>query len=190
MKTIYLAGGCYWGVEKYISNIKGVLETTVGFANGDTEHPTYEQVRYENTGHAETVKVVYDETALPLAVLLRLFYEIIDPISVDKQGEDVGHQYRTGIYFTDAEDEKVIRKSLQELEQKLRESEHESEQGKKQVPLLAIESCPLIHFYDAEEYHQKYLDKNPNGYCHVPIGKIQWVKTIDPCEWAAQNGIQ
>ena len=193
MKTIYLAGGCYWGVEKYISNIKGVLETTVGFANGDTEHPTYEQVRYENTGHAETVKVMYDETELPLDVLLKLFYEIIDPTSVDKQGEDIGHQYRTGIYFADARDEKVIRESLQELEQKLRkselEAELESETGKNQTPLLAIESCPLVHFYDAEEYHQKYLDKNPNGYCHVPIGKIRWVKTIDPCAWAKQNGI-
>jgi len=175
MKTIYLAGGCYWGVEKYVSNIKGVLETTVGFANGDTEHPTYEQVRYENTGHAETVKVVYDETKLPLSALLNLFYEIIDPTSVDKQGEDEGHQYRTGIYFTDETEEETIRMSLQNLKQKL------AEQGNTEP--LAIEACPLIHFYDAEEYHQKYLDKNPNGYCHVSIGKIQWVKTIDPMEY-------
>ena len=108
MKEIYLAGGCYWGVEKYLSNIKGVMETTVGFANGDTHHPTYEQVRYENTGHAETVKVIYDENQVPLTVLLKLFYRIIDPVSVDKQGEDEGHQYRTGIYFTHKEDEEVI----------------------------------------------------------------------------------
>ena len=171
-KIIYLAGGCYWGVEKYLSNIKGVKETTVGFANGDTEHPTYEQVRYHNTGHAETVKVLYDEEQLPLAILLKLFYRIIDPTSVDKQGEDEGHQYRTGIYFTDAEDEKIIQRSLQELEQKLKSKGN-------QAP-LAIEACPLIHFYDAEEYHQKYLDKNPNGYCHVPIAQMLWVKGIDP----------
>lgn len=177
MKTIYLAGGCYWGVEKYSSNIKGVLETTVGFANGDTEHPTYEQVRYENTGHAETVKVVYDEEQLPLSALLNLFYEIIDPTSVDKQGEDEGHQYRTGIYFTAPEDEPVIKESLEKLAKRLKEQ-------KESVAPLAIEACPLIHFYDAEEYHQKYLDKNPAGYCHVPIAKIRWVKEIDPKQFA------
>ena len=169
-KEIYLAGGCYWGVEKYISNIKGVIETTVGFANGNTEHPTYQQVRYENTGHAEAVKVIYDVDKLSLAVLLRLFYEIIDPTSVDKQGEDEGHQYRTGIYFTEQEDEQVISKSLQELEQRIGQP-------------LAIEACKLQHFYDAEEYHQKYLDKNPGGYCHVPITKIHWVKEIDPMDF-------
>ena len=167
MKEIYLAGGCYWGVEKYLSNIKGVMETTVGFANGDTHHPTYEQVRYENTGHAETVKVIYDEAQVPLTALLTLFYRIIDPVSVDKQGEDEGHQYRTGIYFTEKEDESVITASLAELEQQV---------GQK----VAVEACPLEHFYDAEEYHQKYLDKNPGGYCHVPLAEILWVKDIDP----------
>lgn len=166
MKTIYLAGGCYWGVEKYISLIKGVTETTVGFANGDTEHPTYEQVRYENTGHAETVKVVYDEEKLPLKLLLKLFYRIIDPVSVDKQGEDEGHQYRTGIYFTDKEDEEIIKESLKELEQKVGEP-------------LAVEACPLEHFYKAEEYHQKYLDKNPNGYCHVSLEQICWIRNVE-----------
>ena len=167
MKEIYLAGGCYWGVEKYLSNIKGVMETTVGFANGNTHHPTYQQVRYENTGHAETVKVLYDEAQVPLPILLKLFYRIIDPVSVDKQGEDEGHQYRTGVYFTDATDEAVIATSLAELEAKV---------GQK----LAVEACPLEHFYDAEEYHQKYLDKNPNGYCHVPLAEMLWVKGIDP----------
>ena len=164
---IYLAGGCFWGVEKYISNIKGVLSTTVGYANGDTEHPTYEQVRYENSGHAETVKVVFDEDVLSLAVLLKLFYRIIDPTSVDRQGEDVGHQYRTGIYHTDPTDAPIIMVSLHEL-------------AKEELNPLAIEACPLIHFYDAEEYHQDYLDKNPGGYCHVPLAQIMWVKTIDP----------
>ena len=89
-QTIYLAGGCYWGVEKYMSNIPGVVETEVGFANGNTEHPTYQQVRYEDTGHAETVRVVYNANQLPLEKLLRLFFRIIDPVSVDQQGEDIG----------------------------------------------------------------------------------------------------
>ena len=111
-KSIYLAGGCYWGVEKYISEISGVLSTEVGFANGDTENPTYQQVRYENTGHAETVKVEYDPEKLPLTALLYLFYKIIDPTSVDQQGEDIGHQYRTGVYFSDGENEAIIRDSL------------------------------------------------------------------------------
>ncbi len=170
MKTIYLAGGCYWGVEKYVSLIKGVKETTVGFANGNTENPSYEEVKHQNTGHAETVKVSFDEKELPLTALLNLFYEIIDPVSVDRQGEDIGHQYRTGIYYTDPEDEKVVRESLSRLEKRL---------GQK----LAVEACPLEQFFSAEEYHQKYLDKNPGGYCHVPLTKMQWVKGIDPKDY-------
>ena len=105
-------------------------------------------------------------------ILLKLFYRIIDPTSVDKQGEDEGHQYRTGIYFTHPEDEAVIAESLKTLKAKL-------EQEGNTLP-LAIEACPLEHFYDAEEYHQKYLDKNPGGYCHVALTEIRWVKGIDP----------
>ena len=163
-KTIYLAGGCYWGVEKYVDNIRGVRETEVGFANGNTLHPTYQQVRYENTGHAETVRVVYDADVLPLKKLLTLFFKIIDPVGVDRQGEDIGHQYRTGIYHTDEADVPVIAAALAELEQQAGQP-------------LAVEACALEHFYSAEEYHQKYLDKNPGGYCHVPWDMIRWVKT-------------
>jgi len=167
VKTIYLAGGCYWGVEKYMANILGVRETEVGFANGNTEHPSYQQVRYENTGHAETVRVVYDETVVPLRAMLRLFFRIIDPVSVDRQGEDVGHQYRTGIYWTDAADAVIAEEELARLSETLDGS-------------LAVEALPLEHFYPAEEYHQKYLDKNPTGYCHVPWAEILAVKEIDP----------
>ena len=131
------------------------------------KHPTYEQVRYENSGHAETVKVVFDEEQLALEVLLKLFYRIIDLVSVDQQGEDIGHQYRTGIYHTNTLNEEAIAQSLAELSSKY------------EVP-LAIEACPLQHFYDAEEYHQDYLDKNPTGYCHVPFAEILWVKGIEP----------
>lgn len=165
MKTIYLAGGCYWGVEKYMQNIPGVAETEVGFANGNTENPTYQQVRYENTGHAETVRVVYDEAVLPLAKLLRLFFRIIDPVSVDRQGEDIGHQYRTGVYHQDEADAAVVRQELARLEAQLG------------CP-LAVEACALEQFYPAEEYHQKYLDKNPGGYCHVPWAAIRAVKDV------------
>ena len=171
MRTIYLAGGCYWGAEKFIASLRGVAETEVGFANGNTEHPNYEQVKHENTGHAETVRVVYDEAKLPLPVLLRLFFRIIDPTSVDQQGHDVGHQYRTGIYWTDAADEPIVREELAKL------------QAQVEKP-LAVEALPLENFYPAEEYHQKYLDKNPGGYCHVPWEMIRWAASIDPLQEA------
>ena len=167
IKTIYLAGGCYWGAEKYLSLIKGVTETEVGFANGNTVAPSYEQVKYENTGHAETVKTSYDDEICPLEALLTLFYKIIDPTSLDKQGEDEGHQYRTGIYYTNDEDRKICEKSLEKLQEKYEEK-------------IQIECLPLENFYTAEEYHQKYLDKNPGGYCHVPFGLMSWVKDVEP----------
>ncbi|MDE7273438.1 MAG: peptide-methionine (S)-S-oxide reductase MsrA [Lachnospiraceae bacterium] len=168
-KEIYLAGGCYWGVEKYVSQIKGVISTRVGFANGNTTDPTYEQVKCGNTGHAETVKVVYDSRKLPLKVLLKLFYMIIDPTLQDQQGGDIGHQYRTGIYYTSDEDAAVVQNSLQELQQQTEGT-------------VLVEACLLQHFYDAEEYHQNYLDKNPGGYCHVPFEAIRWVAGIEPME--------
>ena len=164
--TIYLAGGCYWGAEKYLSNIAGVLETEVGFANGHIESPAYVQVKRGDTGHAETVRVGYDADALPLEKLLRLFFRIIDPTSFEKQGEDVGNQYRTGVYWTDPADAAVVLTELAVLQERYAEP-------------LVVEACELDCFYPAEEYHQKYLDKNPGGYCHVPWDEIDWVKTVD-----------
>ena len=166
MRTIYLAGGCYWGVEKYVANIAGVQETEVGFANGHVDAPAYVQVKKGDTGHAETVRVVYDAQALPLDKLLRLFFRIIDPISFEKQGEDVGNQYRTGVYWADPADEAVVLTELAVLQERYEEP-------------LVVEALPLECFYPAEEYHQKYLDKNPTGYCHVPWEEIDWVKTVD-----------
>ena len=168
-RTIYLAGGCYWGVEKYISNIAGVLETEVGFANGHVTAPAYAQVKKGDTGHAETVRVLYDADALPLEKLLRLFFRISDPTAFEQQGEDVGNQYRTGVYWHDPADEAVVRAELAKL------------QTQYAVP-LAVEALPLASFYPAEEYHQKYLDKTPGGYCHVPWDMILWVKAADLSE--------
>ncbi|MBQ7848931.1 MAG: peptide-methionine (S)-S-oxide reductase MsrA [Clostridia bacterium] len=165
-RTIYLAGGCYWGVEKYLSNVAGVVETEVGFANGHVDAPAYVQVKKGDTGHAETVRTVYDADVLPLPTLLRLFFRIIDPTSFEQQGEDIGNQYRTGVYWTDAADEAVVRAELARL------------QTAHAAPLV-VEACPLHCFYPAEEYHQKYLDKTPGGYCHVPWDVISWVKTAD-----------
>ena len=163
MKEIYLAGGCYWGTEKFMSVIRGVVETEVGFANGYVAAPSYRQVCDTDTGHAETVRVVYDPAVLPLEKLLSLFWRIIDPTSFEKQGEDVGNQYRTGVYYTDEADRPVIEASLADLATRY------------DAPIV-VECLPLDCFYPAEEYHQKYLDKNPTGYCHVPWAMIQWAK--------------
>ena len=154
MKTIYLAGGCFWGVQKYLDQFSGVLATEVGYANGPDAAPTYQQV-CSDSGHAETVRVDYDETVLTLTELLNHYFRIIDPLSLNRQGHDQGIQYRTGIYYT-SEDQ------LPEIEAVYREQEEKA--GAK----LAVEMEPLRNFFSAEEYHQKYLVKNPGGYCHVP----------------------
>ena len=154
MKTIYLAGGCFWGAEKYLSLIPGVSSTAVGYAGGHTENPSYEDVCRDDTGHAETVQVIYDPSRLSLTFLLERYYEVVDPTSLNRQGHDAGTQYRTGIYFTDGADEEIILGSIALLQ--------ESCSGK-----VVIEVKPLTKFYPAEEYHQKYLDKNPGGYCHI-----------------------
>ncbi len=154
MKEIYLAAGCFWGAEQYFSSIYGVADTEVGYANGQCANPSYEQVCREGTGHAETVKVAYDESKVSLAFLLELFYEAIDPTAVNRQGGDVGRQYRTGIYYTDPADLPVIQASLAALAARLTNP-------------MAIEAEPLQGFWPAEEYHQKYLEKNPGGYCHI-----------------------
>ena len=154
MKTIYLAGGCFWGVQKYIDRFDGVVETETGYANGSTEAPSYKEV-CAGSGHAETVRIVYDEEKLSLTALLELYFRVIDPLSVNKQGEDTGVQYRTGIYYTDDADLPEIKACTALVEEKLGQP-------------LAVEVLPLEAFYPAEEYHQKYLDKNPGGYCHIP----------------------
>jgi peptide methionine sulfoxide reductase msrA/msrB len=154
MKTIYLAGGCFWGAEKYLSLIPGVIKTATGYANGRTANPSYEEVCRKDTGHAETVRVEYDGDTLTLSALLDLFYEAIDPVSVNRQGHDTGTQYRTGIYYTDEGDAAIIRDSIAVLQKRLAEP-------------VAVEIKLLENYYPAEEYHQKYLDKNPGGYCHI-----------------------
>ena len=154
LRELYLAGGCFWGLEKYLSLLPGVEGTEVGYANGSTARPTYEQVCYLNTGHAETVKVVYDPARLPLERLLEAYFEAIDPVSKNRQGNDSGTQYRTGIYWTDPADEQPVRRALWALQQNHRRP-------------LAVEALPLQSYWPAEEYHQQYLEKNPEGYCHL-----------------------
>lgn len=162
-KEIYLAGGCFWGTEKYLEDVKGILETEVGYANGNTEKPSYEEVCHKNTGHAEAVRVEYEDTVIGLPFLLELYYDVINPVSVNRQGNDVGSQYRTGIYYTDDGDESIIRESIDRLQLKYAEK-------------IAIEVKRLDNYYRAEEYHQKYLDKNPHGYCHIGADKFEKAK--------------
>lgn len=164
LKEIYLAGGCFWGTEKYLSGIHGIVKTDVGYANGNTENPTYEEVCHNNTGHAETVRVFYDPQQVGLGFILDLYYDVIDPTSVNRQGGDIGSQYRTGIYYVDENDLPIIQDSIRNLQEKYDKP-------------IAIEVLPLKNYYLAEEYHQKYLDKNPNGYCHIPRYKFEEVKS-------------
>ena len=167
-KEIYLAGGCFWGAEAYFKNIPGVTSTEVGYANGRTDNPSYEEVCQMNTGHAEAVKVVYEDDRTGLPFLLEQYYDIINPLSLNRQGNDIGTQYRTGIYFTDPEDEGIIIESIRELQKKFERR-------------IAIEVKPLDNYYKAEEYHQKYLDKNPGGYCHIGSEKFEQAKkALDP----------
>ena len=154
MKTIYLAGGCFWGMQKFLDQFDGVLETEVGYANGPDAAPSYEEV-CRSVGHAETVRVRYDEQRLPLEKLLDYYFLVIDPLSVNRQGGDSGIQYRTGIYYTEQAQLPAIR------------AVYAREQEKAGAP-LAVAVEPLRNFFSAEEYHQKYLEKNPGGYCHIP----------------------
>ena len=155
-RTIYLAGGCFWGVEAYFERIDGVLDAVSGYANGTSENPSYEDVVYRKTGHAETVKVVYNPDKLSLDDILQYYFRIIDPTSLNKQGNDRGVQYRTGVYTTDPAEQTVVAAALTAL------------QARYKRPVV-VENTPLVHFYDAEQYHQDYLLKNPNGYCHVDL---------------------
>lgn len=160
LKEIYLAGGCFWGMEAYLERIYGVADAVSGYANGHTENPKYEDLLYNNSGHAETVQVKYDPERISLQALLAYYMKVVDPTSINQQGNDKGLQYRTGIYYTDPAEEKIIREFL-------------AEQQKKYEKPIRIENLPLDNFTKAEDYHQDYLQKNPNGYCHIDLNKAQ-----------------
>ena len=153
---IFFAGGCFWGTEHFMKQINGVTSTQVGYANGKTsiKNPTYEQVCNDNTGFAETVEVSYDPQQADLKLLLELYFKTIDPTSLNRQGNDRGSQYRTGIYYTNAADLPIIKEAIETL-------------AKKYSKPIVVEVEPLVNFYPAEEYHQDYLGKHPDGYCHI-----------------------
>ena len=154
MKEFYFAGGCFWGTEHFLKQIQGVESTEVGYANGNVANPTYKLVCTGSTGFAETVKAVYDESLVDLPFLIELYFQMIDPTSLNRQGGDIGTQYRTGIYYVDEQDAAVIRDTVSRLA------------GGYDEPVV-VEIERLQNFYAAEDYHQDYLDKNSQGYCHV-----------------------
>lgn len=157
LHTLYLAGGCFWGLEAFFKRLPGVCATTVGYANGNTEDPSYADVCMLDSGHAETVAVTYDPQVLPTALVLEAFFSVIDPTVKNRQGPDVGKQYRTGIYYVDESDAAPIAQAV------------EREQARRAAPIVT-EVGPLEGFYAAEDYHQDYLGENPSGYCHIDLG--------------------
>lgn len=166
MKEIYFAGGCFWGTQHFLKQIRGVVSTAAGYANGDVENPTYEQVYTDATGYAETVKVLYDPVKISLPVLVELYFRSIDPTLLNRQGGDVGTRYRTGIYYTSPDEMPVIQAVYDRIA---------SGCG---APLV-VELMPLRNFYAAEEYHQDYLDKNPDGYCHIPYSLMEFARNAN-----------
>lgn len=156
MAKIYVAGGCFWGVEAYFQMLDGVLDTTVGYAQGDMEAPTYEQVCSHLTGHTETVEIVYDPLVISREDLFAHLFHIINPTSLNRQGNDSGSQYRTGIYSENDADLEEAKTYIQK-----RQADYE-------LPIV-VEVAPLKTFYPAEDYHQDYLQKNPGGYCHIDL---------------------
>lgn len=189
-KKIYFAGGCFWGTDHLFSLVDGVVKTTAGYANSVIPHPSYEQVCTGRTGAAETVEVEYDDTKVGLTDLLSIYFRSIDPTTLNRQGNDIGTQYRTGIYYTDAVDLPVIEAFVAAVQRRHKEP-------------LAVEVVPLVNFYPAELYHQEYLYKNPQGYCHVDpslfeevrnrkvrnLDKAELRERLTPLQWeVTQNG--
>lgn len=171
VRDLYLAGGCFWGMEAYMSRIAGVYDVTSGYANGEGENPTYKDVVRGNRGFAETVHVEYDPKQVTLKKLLADYFKVIDPTSVNKQGNDQGVQYRTGIYYTDDKDAETIREAVTR------------EQQKYDKPIVT-EVLPLRNYYLAEEYHQDYLEKHPDGYCHIDLSILDEQEiVIDPLQY-------
>ncbi len=159
MKELYLGVGCFWGAQAYYEEIPGIIATEVGYANGRIQNPTYEQVCAGDTGFAEVVRLTYNEEEIRLTTILDLYFAVIDPVSVNRQGNDIGEQYRTGIYYIDLADEAIIEGAVVLLGESYQEP-------------LAIEVGQLQNYFPAEAYHQQYLQKNPTGYCHISLEQM------------------
>ena len=164
IKEIVLAAGCFWGAQRYLKLIQGVVKAAAGYANGNIHHPTYREVYTDSTGYAEAVRVSYDTELIGLERILQIYFRAIDPTSVNKQGEDQGTRYRTGIYYNDEKDLPAINNIYNRIAAELK------------TP-LAVEVKPLKNFYRAEDEHQDYLEKHPGGYCHIPEALMEFAKS-------------
>ena len=171
MREVFLAGGCFWGLQKYFDQVAGVISTQVGYANGKTVNPTYEDVCCGNSNFAETVWVRYNENILDLHGILELFFNVIDPTVRNRQGNDTGTQYRTGIYYIDEDDEGIIKNYISRLQQKYTRP-------------IVTEVEKLKNYYMAEPYHQNYLEKHPEGYCHIGKEEFQYAGTYTSLQTA------
>lgn len=160
MKRIVLAGGCFWGVEAYYKKLKGIIDTNVGYTNGNYENPSYEDLKKHKATHAEAVEIYYDENVISLIKILEHMFRFIDPTSINKQGGDIGIQYRTGVYYKELDDKKIIEEFI--------DNKNKENNGK-----IVVEVLKENGFYLAEDYHQDYLDVNPHGYCHVSFNVIK-----------------
>ena len=167
IKEIYFAGGCFWGTEHLFQQVRGVVATEVGYANGKIKNATYEQVVSHTTGFTEAVKVKYDADEVDLKLLIDLYFKSIDPTTLNRQGNDVGDNYRSGIYFTDKETAAVVKSEVEKL-------------AKNYSKKVVVETTNLKNFYKAEDYHQDYLDKNPGGYCHIEPGIFEEARNANP----------
>lgn len=177
-EEIYLAGGCFWGVEAYFSKLPGIIKTEVGYANGKTKNPTYEEVLIGDTDFAETVFIKYNPKEISLNDILSHYFDIVDLTTLNRQAYDVGTQYRSGIYYIKDQDREIIEKAV------------EQEQKKYKEPIVT-EIKKLENFYPAEEYHQKYLEKNPNGYCHIDLSKMKkYVKKYEKYKKPSENELK
>lgn len=164
-QTIYFAGGCFWGTEHFMKLIKGVVATEVGYANSNIPNPSYKEVCTGATHAAETVKVIYDADVVSLSFLIDMFFKTIDPTSLNRQGNDRGTQYRTGIYYTDDRQRYIIEQSIEKI-------------SRLYTKPIVVECLPIKNFYPAEDYHQDYLGKNPGGYCHIDPSLFSMVKNM------------
>ena len=158
LKEVVLGAGCFWGVEKKFWDLKGVYLTSVGYSGGETDNPTYEDVCYKNTNHAEVVKVIYDPAIINLIDILKVFWECHDPTQGMRQGNDIGTQYRSVIYTSDNNDLNLAKESMEIYQKELEKNNFHK---------ITTEIDVIKNYFLAEEYHQQYLAKNPNGYCGI-----------------------
>ena len=184
MFKIYLAGGCFWGMQKLMDEIRGITKTEVGYANGlDKKLADYQTICQGHTGFRETIEIVYDPIKISLESLLKIYFEVIDPTVKNQQGDDVGSQYQTGIYYIDNWQKEIIDNVIKTV--------------RLEYDQFYVEITPLKNFYTAEEYHQKYLKKNPGGYCHIDFSKIAEIKKklaegfyyAKPSDWELKHSL-